>query len=79
MIVSDVGRMAMGSASSELPERVTHATSGAKPSTWSFSISSAARHTNMGKYAFCTPRALISPSKKAWMDSHIANAHGRRM
>ena len=33
MIVSDVGRIAIGCSSSPSPDRVTHATSGAKPST----------------------------------------------
>lgn len=47
--VSDVGLIAMGSASSDCPERVTQATSGAKSSMWSFSLSRAARETNMGK------------------------------
>ena len=49
MIVSDVGRMAIGSLSSPSPDLVTHATSGAKPSTWSFSAFSFASDTNMGK------------------------------
>ena len=53
MMVSEVGRIATGSCSSEEPLRVTHATSGAKPSTCSFSFSRAPRDTNMGKYAFC--------------------------
>jgi len=39
MTVSLVGRMAMGSASSDWPERVTQATSGAKSAMWSFSCS----------------------------------------
>ena len=59
MAVSDVGRMAMGSSRSDEPARVTHATSGAKPSMWFFSRSSTLEETNMGKYAFSTPRALI--------------------
>ena len=42
-------KMAMGAASSPSPLLVTHATSGANPSTWSFSFSSRSRETNMGK------------------------------
>lgn len=49
MMVSEVGLMAMGSARSLLPDLVTHATSGAKPYTWSFSISRDFLETNMGK------------------------------
>ena len=67
MTVSDVGRMAMCSSSSEFPlytsvdclssrprgvdtyALVTQATSGANPSIWSFSFSSLALETNMGK------------------------------
>lgn len=41
MTVSDVGRTAMCSPSSEEPECVTHATSGAKSAMWVFSRSSA--------------------------------------
>mmetsp|Transcript_7164 Transcript_7164/g.25558 ORF Transcript_7164/g.25558 Transcript_7164/m.25558 type:complete len:247 (-) Transcript_7164:298-1038(-) len=79
MMVSDVGRMAMGSASSDCPLRVTHATSAAKPSRWSSSASSAALGTNRGKYAFCTPSFLISPSKKLVMCSQTRYDQGRRM
>ena len=42
MTVSEVGRIAMGSANSESPDLVTQATSGAKSAIWSFSLSSAA-------------------------------------
>lgn len=49
MIVSLVGRIAIGSGKSEVPFLVTHATSGAKPSTCSFSLSNALFETNMGK------------------------------
>jgi len=38
MIVSEVGLIARGSFRSEFPDLVTHATSGVKPSTWSFSV-----------------------------------------
>lgn len=38
---------------------VTHATSGEKPSTWSFSRSRTFEETNIGNDAFCTPMALI--------------------
>ncbi len=38
MPVSDVGRTASGSCSSDCPARVTHATSGAKPSRCSSSL-----------------------------------------
>ena len=55
MTVSDVGRTAIGFSSSDCPLRVTHATSGANPSTWSFSAVSARSDTNSGKYAFSTP------------------------
>ncbi len=40
MIASDVGRTAIGSSSSAPPPIVTHAHSGEKPSTCSFSRSS---------------------------------------
>ena len=49
MTVSLVGRMAMGSLSSVSPDRVTQATSGEKSAMWSFSFSSAALDTKMGK------------------------------
>mmetsp|Transcript_10588 Transcript_10588/g.23158 ORF Transcript_10588/g.23158 Transcript_10588/m.23158 type:complete len:236 (-) Transcript_10588:917-1624(-) len=49
MMVSEVGRMAIGSASSVVPDLVTHATSGANPSRWSFSVFSARSLTNSGK------------------------------
>ena len=75
MIVSEVGRIATGSCNSEFPLRVTHATSGANPSTCSFSFSKAPRETNMGKYAFYlsrqqriptfTPLSLIFWSRKS--------------
>lgn len=39
--------------------RVTQATSGAKPSMWSFSRASTFSETNMGKYAFWTSISLI--------------------
>ena len=38
---------------------VTHATSAAKPSIWSFSFSSASCETNIGKEQFLTPSFLI--------------------
>ena len=41
MMVSEVGRIAMGSCRSEEPDLVTHATSALNPSTCSFSFSSA--------------------------------------
>jgi hypothetical protein len=41
MMVSDVGRTAIGSTRSVSPLRVTHATSGAKPSTCASSASNA--------------------------------------
>ena len=71
MMVSDVGRMATGSGSADWPDWVTHATSGANPSTWSASASSAFLVTKTGKYAFSTPRSLISLSKKPWMVSQM--------
>ena len=49
IIVSLVGRMAMGWSRLPSPDLVTHATSGAKPSTWSFSALSFASETNIGK------------------------------
>jgi hypothetical protein len=63
MTVSEVGRIAIGSSRSDLPldvswlkvmgeaayARVTHATSGAKPSMWSFSFSRRECETNIGK------------------------------
>ena len=48
MIVSDVGLIAIGTASSLVPDLVTQATSGANPSTWSFSFSSLSAETNIG-------------------------------
>jgi hypothetical protein len=48
-MVSLVGLIAMGSYRSVLPDFVTQATSGAKPSTWSFSLLKAAYDTNIGK------------------------------
>ena len=47
--VSEVGLTAMGTSSSLCPLLVTHATSGAKSSMWSFSASSRAADTNRGK------------------------------
>jgi hypothetical protein len=47
MMVSEVGRMAIGFSSSEFPLRVTHATSGAKSSMWSFSACSLDSDTNL--------------------------------
>lgn len=38
---------------------VTQATSGEKPSMWSFSRSRTFAETNMGKYEFCTSISLI--------------------
>ena len=52
MIVSDVGLIAIGISNSDYPDLVTQATSGEKPSTWSFSFSNAALETNIGKYEF---------------------------
>ena len=49
MIASEVGRMASGSSSSAPPPIVTHAHSGEKPSTCSFSRSSRLFGTNSGK------------------------------
>ena len=49
MTVSEVGRTAIGTSSSDCPDRVTHATSGAKSSMWSFSASSLAEDTKRGK------------------------------
>lgn len=49
IIVSDVGLIAIGSFKSELPDLVTHATSGENPSTWSFSVFKALSDTNIGK------------------------------
>jgi len=49
MMVSLVGLIAMGSYKSDEPDLVTHATSGAKPAMWFFSLLSAALVTNMGK------------------------------
>jgi hypothetical protein len=79
MTVSDVGRMATGSAISDPPHLVTHATSGAKPSTWSFSRSSAPLGIRRGKYAFCTPDARMRSFSHACTSSHTRYDHGRRM
>jgi hypothetical protein len=49
MIVSDVGRIAIGSFKSVVPDLVTQATSGANPSTCSFSVLRARSETNKGK------------------------------
>lgn len=51
-MVSLVGLIAIGSARSDLPDFVTHATYGENPSTWSFSIYNDFLETNIGKYAF---------------------------
>jgi len=48
MMVSEVGRIAIGSANSLLPDLVTHATSAENPSRCDFSFSSAALLTNRG-------------------------------
>jgi hypothetical protein len=49
MMVSEVRIMAIGRASSPSPDLVTHATSGTKPSTWSFSPSRRCYETKRGK------------------------------
>ena len=52
MIVSDVGRRTSGSPSSSPPACVTTATSGANPSTCSFSFSRSDCGMSIGKYRF---------------------------
>ena len=51
-MVSLVGRTAKRSCNFSVPPCVTHATSGAKPSTCSASLSSRLSGISMGKYAF---------------------------
>ena len=51
-IVSLVGRTARRSASGSVPPWVTQATSGAKPSTWSASLSSRLSGMSMGMETF---------------------------
>ena len=50
--VSDVGRTHRRSGSSSLPPIVTHAHSGAKPSTWSFSFCSRLSGISIGMATF---------------------------
>jgi len=70
--VSDVGRTHSRSWSSSSPPRVTHATSGAKPSTWSFSFWSRPSGMSIGRYTFSCPVALNMPSMMRWMFSQMA-------
>ena len=72
MIASDVGRIASGSSSSAPPPIVTHAHSGEKPSTCSFSCSSRLFGTNSGKYALTWPVSLMRRSMSRCMCSHTA-------
>lgn len=61
MTASEVGRTATGTSSSLSPALVTQASSGANPSTCSFSFSSDLDDRNMGKLASSTPiRAILS-------------------
>ena len=71
MIVSDVGRMTSGSSSSLPPAWVTTASSGAKPSTCSFSRSMKLIGISSGKYAFSCPVALNMSSRARCMSSQI--------
>src|SRR6266581_2536283 len=78
-IASDVGRTASGSSSSSMraPALVTHATSGAKPSTCSASFIRNSRGISSGKAQFSCPLSLIMSSKARWIASHIAQPYGR--
>ena len=51
-MVSEVGRTARRSCNFSVPPCVTHATSGAKPSTCSASFSSSDSGISIGKYTF---------------------------
>src|SRR6266571_5075290 len=79
MIVSEVGRTARGSSSSSMapPARVTHATSGAKPSMCSASFIRNSRGMSKGKAQFSWPDSLIMSSKARMIASHIAQPYGR--
>src|SRR5206468_1627986 len=79
MIVSEVGRTASGSSSSSIapPARVTHATSGAKPSMCSASFIRNSRGMSKGKAQFSWPDCLIMSSKARVIASHIAQPYGR--
>ena len=61
--VSEVGRMHSFSSSGSLPPRVTHAHSGAKPSTWSFSFWSRDSGMSMGMDTFSWPSSLKRRSR----------------
>ena len=65
------------SSSFSLPPCVTHATSGAKPSTKSFSFWSMLSGISSGMDTLSCPVRLNSSSNFFWMFSHIAQAYGR--
>jgi hypothetical protein len=72
MAVSEVGRTAIGFSRSDFPPFVTQATSAAKPSTCSFSLSRLSELMKMGKYALRTFRVLIWLSNHSLIDSQMA-------
>ena len=75
-IVSDVGLTHNFSSSSSSPPIVTHATSGANPSTWSFSFASKFSGISTGKFTFFTPIFLNFSSSYFCIFSHIAYPYG---
>ena len=70
--VSEVGRTHSRSESFSLPPWVTQATSGAKPSTWSFSFCSRLSGINMGMATFSCPVSLNFASIIRWIFSQMA-------
>ena len=75
-MVSDVGLMHNFSSNFSPPASVTQATSGANPSTWSFSFCNKLSGINTGKYVFSTPDFLNNLSAYSWIFSHIAYPYG---
>ena len=70
--VSEVGRMQSRSGSSSLPPMVTHAHSGAKPSTWSFSRCNRLSGMSRGMDTLLWPVALNLASSTPMMFSQMA-------
>ena len=71
-MVSEVGRKASRSSSFSLPPMVTHATSGAKPSTSSPSFFSRLSGISTGIATLTCPVFLNIPSMMRWMFSQMA-------
>ena len=70
-MVSLVGRTAMRSCRGSVPPWVTQATSGAKPSTWSASLSSRDSGINMGMDTFSWPVSWNIASSCSWISSQM--------